>query len=94
VVVTRVGGLPEVVGEGTTGLLVPADDPPAAAEAIGALLRDRERADMLGRAGRALVQERFEWADCVEAMLAVLHDAASRPARGVPAPPRPVTING
>ena len=59
VVATRVGGIPEVVEDGVTGLLVPPRDPEALAEAIIALLQDRERAKAMGRAGRERVEKYF-----------------------------------
>jgi glycosyltransferase involved in cell wall biosynthesis len=60
VVATRVGGVPEVVEDGTTGLLVPAGNPGALAEAmvrVESLAPDVRAA--MGRRGRALVEERF-----------------------------------
>ena len=59
VVATRVGGTPEVVEHGVTGLLVPPRDPKALAEAIIALLQDRERAEAMGQAGRERVEKCF-----------------------------------
>jgi glycosyltransferase involved in cell wall biosynthesis len=59
VVATRVGGVPEVVEDGRTGLLVPVRDPPALARALASVLVDRVRADALGDAARALARERF-----------------------------------
>lgn len=53
VVATRVGGTPEVVADGETGLLVPAGDPAALARALDEVLGDRARAARLGAAGRA-----------------------------------------
>jgi len=55
VVATRVGGVPNVVADGQTGLLVPPRDPEALAAGIVALLRDPERAVSYGQAGRASV---------------------------------------
>ncbi len=52
IVATRVGGVAELLGDGEAGLLVPARDPPALAEAIGTLLLDPARAAALGEAGR------------------------------------------
>jgi glycosyltransferase involved in cell wall biosynthesis len=53
VVATRVGGLPELVVDGETGLLVPPDSEAAMAEAILGLLRDPEGARRMGQEGRA-----------------------------------------
>jgi glycosyltransferase involved in cell wall biosynthesis len=53
VVATSVGGTPELVVDGETGLLVPPGDPAALADAVERLLTDRQLADAFGRAGRA-----------------------------------------
>jgi glycosyltransferase involved in cell wall biosynthesis len=52
VVASGAGGLADIVRPGRTGLLVPAGDPEALAEALVALLADRDRAEAMGRAGR------------------------------------------
>ena len=59
VVATAVGGTPEVVVDGVTGLLVPPRDPDALAEAITRLLRDPDLRRKMGRAGRERVQQHF-----------------------------------
>jgi glycosyltransferase involved in cell wall biosynthesis len=59
VVATPVGGTPELVVDGETGLLVPPRDPEALAAALRRVLDDRELADRLGEAGRRRVSERF-----------------------------------
>ena len=52
VVATRVGGLPEVVDDGVTGLLVPPADPGALAQAMVAIWNDPERRDGWAVPGR------------------------------------------
>jgi glycosyltransferase involved in cell wall biosynthesis len=59
VVATRVGGNPEVVVDGETGLLVPPRDAPALAEAMLRLLRDRELARRFGDAAKRRVESHF-----------------------------------
>jgi glycosyltransferase involved in cell wall biosynthesis len=60
VVATDVGGTPEAVADGETGVLVPPRDVDALAGAIDALLSDPERARRLGAAGRERARERFD----------------------------------
>ena len=60
VVATRVGGNPELVVEGETGMLVPSEDSEALAQKIIMLLLDSTRAQALGQMGRARVEERFQ----------------------------------
>ncbi|HEY8551224.1 MAG TPA: glycosyltransferase [Vicinamibacterales bacterium] len=71
VVASRVGGIPEVVEDGVTGLLVPPRDPDLLAEAIVRLLQDRELADRLASTGRQRVEERFTAERMVEETVAV-----------------------
>lgn len=59
VVATEVGGIPEVVKDGETGLLVPPKDPDALARAIVKLLQNKELAKRMGRAGKKRVKEHF-----------------------------------
>jgi glycosyltransferase involved in cell wall biosynthesis len=59
VVASAVGGTPELVVDGETGILVPPRDAVALADALAALLADPERARRLGEAGRRRVEERF-----------------------------------
>lgn len=59
VVATRVGGVPDIVVEGETGLLVPPRDPTALARAAVELLRDRDRAARMGAAGRKRMRSMF-----------------------------------
>jgi len=61
VVASRVGGIPEVVVDGETGLLVPPRDPAALAEAINLILGSAELSARFGKAGRARVEKHFSW---------------------------------
>jgi glycosyltransferase involved in cell wall biosynthesis len=71
VVATPVGGTPELVVDGETGVLVPPGDPEALARALAGLLSDPERARRLGEAGRRRVEERFTAAAMARRVLEV-----------------------
>jgi glycosyltransferase involved in cell wall biosynthesis len=58
-VATRVGGIPEVVEDGVSGLLVPAGDVDALAQALQRLIDDPARRVALGQAARRRAQEEF-----------------------------------
>ena len=72
VVTTSVVGIPELIEDRVTGLLVPPDDPEALAAAIAQLLDDRDLARDLGAAGRRLVRETRSREANVEALRRVL----------------------
>jgi glycosyltransferase involved in cell wall biosynthesis len=59
VVATRAGGIPEVVQDGVTGLLVPPQNPGALADAIRFLLQHPEQSKKFGSAGRQRVAQHF-----------------------------------
>jgi glycosyltransferase involved in cell wall biosynthesis len=59
VVATEVGGIPELVAHEKTGLLVPAKNPRALAEAILKLYRDRKLATLYGEEGYKVVHEKY-----------------------------------
>ncbi len=60
VVSCAVSGVPELVRDGETGVLVPPDDPEALADAIARLAADPELRARLGRQGRALVERQHD----------------------------------
>lgn len=60
VVASDVGGVPEVVTHGRSGLLVPPDDPDRLAGAVRALLDDGPRREAMGRAAREIAERRFD----------------------------------
>jgi alpha-maltose-1-phosphate synthase len=61
VVASAVGGIPEVVADGTTGLLVPPNDERALADAINSLIADPAKAAEFGARGRARAVAEFSW---------------------------------
>jgi len=77
VVASNVGGIPEMITDGETGLLVPPHDAEALATAIIRLLRDHPYADTIGRAGHDLVHDRF----CIELMVGAIQTIYDEGAR-------------
>ncbi len=77
VVASRVGGIPEVVDDGETGLLVPPDDPAALADGLNTLLRDPDRATWMGQRGRKRAIAEFGWA-AIAAQTAALYAELAR----------------
>jgi glycosyltransferase involved in cell wall biosynthesis len=77
VVASAIGGLPEIVRDGETGLLFPA----GSADELGARLRllaaDAALARALGEGGRRLVEREHRLSDQVSRMLQILAEVAS-----------------
>jgi len=94
VVATAVGGVPECVGAGETGWLVPPGDATALAEAIAHALRDPDLRRRFGAAGQRRVREHFTADTQVPRIEAALARTISRStARRVPVPRRDPTSN-
>lgn len=89
VVVSDVGGLPEVVLDGETGLIVPRDDVPALQAALKRLVLDVGLRAALGHAGRRRVQNLYEWGHCVTQMERVYDRTIATARRSTRAPSRP-----
>jgi len=68
VVGANVGGIPEIVIDGETGLLVEPRDPPALAQAIKRLREHPEMGRELGRKARGMVMEKFSLAQMAAAV--------------------------
>jgi glycosyltransferase involved in cell wall biosynthesis len=77
VITTPVSGIPELVEDGTNGLLVPQDDPEALADALIRLHGDPELAKRLAATGEATVREQFNGEHLAE-QLATLFDGVAK----------------
>lgn len=71
VVVSDAGGLPEVVDDGITGLIVPVGEVEQAATAIGNLVNDADWRVRLGANGRKKVEKMYNWLHNVDEMVAI-----------------------
>jgi glycosyltransferase involved in cell wall biosynthesis len=80
VVATAVGGTPEVVEDGVTGILVRPRDVGGLAHALNRLLGDADLRTRLGRNGRELVEKTYTWERVVERNLEVYGEVARTPA--------------
>ena len=66
VIATRVGGIPDMVRDGETGLLVPPNDPDALREALKRLMGDAALRSRLGKAGREFAAKELSWSSIAE----------------------------
>lgn len=88
-VVTNVGGMPELVGHGEAGIVVPPSDDAALAGAIRALYHDRARARELGALGQRRIHEVFNVGTTIDKMYQVF-DQIVKPAQRAGQPPSPL----
>jgi glycosyltransferase involved in cell wall biosynthesis len=82
VVASNVHGIPDVVLDGDTGLLVPPRDPQALASALDRLVSDAGLRRRLGRAARAFVAEHYSWEQNTAQMEALYQAALGLTADG------------
>jgi glycosyltransferase involved in cell wall biosynthesis len=78
VVSTRVGGIPELVVDEESGLLVAPDDPSALAAALERLFAAEDLRSRLGRGGARRVEQHFESGDVARRMIAIYEELAGR----------------
>jgi glycosyltransferase involved in cell wall biosynthesis len=79
IVATKAGGIPEVVEDGATGILVPPRDHAAMADAISALVSDTTRRQAMGDAGFARVNAKFTVEKMIAGTAAVYRRVAGTP---------------
>jgi glycosyltransferase involved in cell wall biosynthesis len=83
VIAARVGGLPEVVVDGETGILVEKEDAVALADAALRLVRDRAFADRLGRQARSRALTEFDFGNHVNQYHALYQRLVASPRSAV-----------
>lgn len=76
VVATDAGGLPEIVLNGETGLIVPANSPGAIADSLKCLIEDKSLAESMSRRSRERAEDCFDMDKQMSALLAVLREVA------------------
>ncbi|HEX6200036.1 MAG TPA: glycosyltransferase, partial [Thermoanaerobaculia bacterium] len=81
VVASRAGGVPEIVDDGATGVLVPPGEAAALARAVSALLADPAARGRLAQAGRRRARERFSMDAWLARLEAVYGEVLGRPVR-------------
>ena len=80
-IATAVGGIPEIIIDGVTGVLIPPATPAALARAITALLDDRDTAQALGNAAREYVSVHFNERRFASELRALYRGVLEQPAR-------------
>lgn len=71
---TRVGGIPALIEDSVTGILIPPNDPPALASAINAFANNRDRLVRMGAAARRRAEQRFAWPIIAARTLTIYRD--------------------
>lgn len=77
VIVSDAGGLPEVIINGKTGIMVPKEDAKAAAAAMKKLVLDKKLRVKMGDAGKQYVSSRYDWDQCVDTMIDLYKETIS-----------------
>lgn len=68
-IASRIGGVPEVVRDGITGVMVPPGDIKALADAIVELAEDRDKCHRMGRAAYDFARENYSWDRSLDLMI-------------------------
>ena len=61
VVATNVGGIPELIKDNETGMLVPSENPDKLADAVNELLSDKQKAERLANNGNKFIKNHMTW---------------------------------
>jgi colanic acid/amylovoran biosynthesis glycosyltransferase len=77
IIASNVGGIPEVIRDGQTGILVPPADPHSLARAINQLLADKQKRLDMSEAARAWIKDKFKPQDMVNAISGLCQELVS-----------------
>ena len=69
VIGSNVGGIPDIIKDRETGILVPEKDPERLSDAIMYLLRNKKFAEKLGKQGKKFIEENFGWEKIVKHLI-------------------------
>ena len=58
---TNVGGIPELIKDNETGMLVPSENPDKLADAVNELLSDKQKAERLANNGNKFIKNNMTW---------------------------------
>ena len=78
VICSDIPGPNAVMDEGRTGVIIPKQDPQAIANAVNDLLADPQKAIEMGKAGRKLVETKYDWSAIVRQVLALYDEGLAR----------------
>lgn len=82
IIATNVGGVPEIVKDGETGILINSGSAEQIAKALNALIIDKEMCNRLGAQAQKLVKEQYSIEKMAEAYIKVYRDVLSLPLKG------------
>lgn len=77
VIATRVGGIPEAVEDGKSGILIDVKDVDSLADAINYLIMNNDLAGQMGSYGRRIVESKFTWQRNAEKMIGIYKEATN-----------------
>ena len=77
VIASHVGGIPEVIQNGITGILVPSKNPVALARAMDRMLFDKAMAKQIGEAGRMRVEQNFTAQRMIKDMVSIYKNSVN-----------------
>lgn len=78
VIASDIPGPNAVMDEGKTGVLVPKQDPSAISDAVCKMLADPKSAIEMGKAGRKLVETKYDWGNIVKQVLALYEEGLAK----------------